>query len=353
MLVGLVPQRGTGGDPGERVTCTAGRCDDGRVSERIQHARPAAPARHARRLGAALTRGRFRPLALVPALMLGLGGGAATAVTLGQPEAGTPVTAADDGVATQELRVGDAPAASGDPSAGVTGDASPANLPAEEVAVRVATAGPPLDSLEDLVPDPWVAAQPVPDVPAADLMAGLLSLDTPQHADGDLVVVPGTSEAPDPDAPVRTVRVEVEAGLPVDGERFARLVMGILNDPRGWGHGGALSFARTDGDAQIRVVLASPDKVDEMCAPLATHGDYSCGRYGHAAINYTRWVTGAPEFDDLTLYRQYVINHEVGHLLGHQHASCPGTGEVAPIMQQQSIHVAPCLPNGWPYPDAT
>lgn len=317
------------------------------MSERIQHARPLAPARHARVLGAALTRGRFRALALLPALVLGLGGGAATAVTLNPPESdGGPAAPADPAVDAS------AGADEAEDTAASHPGASPATLPAEEVAVRVATAGPPLDALEDLVPDQSVSAQPVPDVPAEDLMAGLLSLDTPQHADGDLVVVPGSSPAPDPDAPVRTVRVEVEAGLPVDGERFARLVMGILNDPRGWGHGGRLSFARTDGDASLRVVLASPDKVDAMCAPLATHGDYSCGRYGHAAINYTRWVTGAPEFDDLTVYRQYVINHEVGHLLGHQHTSCPGTGELAPIMQQQSIHVSPCVPNGWPYPDA-
>ena len=87
-----------------------------------------------------------------------------------------------------------------------------------------------------------------------------------------------------------------------------------------------------------------------MCAPLNTHGDYSCGRYGHAAINHTRWVQATEEFPDLTQYRQYVVNHEVGHLLGRQHVSCPAAGELAPIMQQQSIRVAPCLPNAWPFP---
>ncbi len=112
-----------------------------------------------------------------------------------------------------------------------------------------------------------------------------------------------------------------------------------------------MSFARTDGDADIRVVLASPTKVDAMCAPLNTHSDYSCGRNGHAAINYTRWVQATDEFGDRNVYREYVINHEVGHLLGHQHVSCPGEGAVAPIMQQQSIQVAPCTPNGWPFPD--
>ena len=114
------------------------------------------------------------------------------------------------------------------------------------------------------------------------------------------------------------------------------------------GHRGGALCVR--GAADIRVVLASPDKVDAMCAPLNTHGDYSCGRYGHAAINYTRWVQATDEFPDRNLYRQYVINHEVGHLLGHPHVSCGGTGELAPVMQQQSIRVAPCTPNAWPYP---
>lgn len=185
----------------------------------------------------------------------------------------------------------------------------------------------------------------------ADRSAGLLSAEVPESAGGDLLVVPGVVPAPLTDRPVTTVRVEVEAGLAVDGELFAAMVMATLNDQRSWGGDGSMTFARTDGsDQDLRVVLASPDKVDAMCAPLNTHGDYSCGRYGHAAINYTRWVQATEEFTDRTIYRQYVVNHEVGHLLGHQHTSCTGAGDLAPIMQQQSIRVTPCLPNAWPFP---
>ena len=144
----------------------------------------------------------------------------------------------------------------------------------------------------------------------------------------------------------------MEAGLEIDGPMFAQAVMAILNDPRGWGADGSLTFARTDGDAEIRVVLASPDLVDDLCAPLETVGRFSCGTNGHAALNHTRWVEATGEFADRNEYRQYLVNHEVGHLLGHRHEDCPRAGAVAPLMQQQSVTVAPCLPNGWPFPDA-
>jgi hypothetical protein len=183
-----------------------------------------------------------------------------------------------------------------------------------------------------------------------DVAAGLLSLDVPASASGRLGVVPGDVPAPRPGA-VKTVRVEVEEGLDVDGARFAGYVMETLNDPHGWGAGGAFSFARTDDDADYRVVLASATTVDRLCAPLRTQGEVSCAINGHATINYARWVTATPEFGGIVpTYRQYVVNHEVGHLLGHGHVTCPGAGRLAPVMQQQTYGVAPCLPNAWPNP---
>ena len=184
----------------------------------------------------------------------------------------------------------------------------------------------------------------------ADRQAGLLSAVVPAAGSGELVVVPGSSPAPAPDRPVRTVRVEVEAGLDVDPALFAKTVMATLNDPRSWGGDGSMSFARTDGAAELRVVLTSSALTDVMCAPLETVGTYSCGREGHAVLNFTRWVQATPEFADRTMYRQYLVNHEVGHLLGHGHVECPAGGAVAPVMQQQTVGVAPCVANGWPFP---
>lgn len=198
-------------------------------------------------------------------------------------------------------------------------------------------------------PVPSVTALP-PGLTAADVSAGLLSAVVPEVAEGTFVVVPGSDPGPGVGA-VRTVRVEVEAGLAVDGSAFAATVMATLNDPRGWGGDGSMSFARTDGDAELRVLLASPETVDDLCAPLRTDGEVSCGRAGHAALNLRRWVEATQEYAaDKTLYRQYLVNHEVGHLLGHQHERCGGPGQIAPVMQQQSYKVAPCVPNAWPFP---
>jgi hypothetical protein len=205
-----------------------------------------------------------------------------------------------------------------------------------------------------------VATPPEPDPPVdpdavdaagltqADRDAGLVSTDVPATATGTVVVAPGVSAAPAPERRVVTVRVEVEAGLPVDPAPFAHTVMSILNDPRGWGFDGSVSFAQTDGPADIRVVLASPVLTDRLCVPLRTGGRYSCGRNGAAVLNHTRWVQATPEFADRSLYRTYLVNHEVGHLLGKPHVPCPGEGVTAPVMQQQSIEVAPCVANGWP-----
>lgn len=205
-------------------------------------------------------------------------------------------------------------------------------------------------------PDPDVSAWPPEDAGAAAeraerARAGLTADEVPAAASGNLVTVPGSTEAPRPAQRVRTVRVQFEDGLPVNGAAFAELVMDVLNDERGWGHDGSVAFARTDGEAEISVVLASGATTDQLCVPLRTMGEYSCGRNGRAVLNAERWSSGAEPFleagADLTAYREYLVNHEVGHLLGRPHVTCPAPGTVAPVMVQQSIDLGGCLPNGW------
>lgn len=171
----------------------------------------------------------------------------------------------------------------------------------------------------------------------------------PSAGSGALVTVPGAVPAPG-SGRVTTVRVQVERGVDVDSADFAAQVLKTLNDPRSWGHGGTRSFARTSGPAQVTVLLASPETSAQLCRPLRTFGRLSCRSGDRAVLTSYRWANGTEEFADLGVYRQYVVNHEVGHVLGHGHQQCPGAGTLAPVMQQQTKHVAPCRPNAWPFP---
>jgi hypothetical protein len=198
---------------------------------------------------------------------------------------------------------------------------------------------------------PTPAPAPDPDAPtAADLAAGIQRRTVAPAGSGEFDTVPGSAAAPGR-GEVRTIRVEVERGLPVDGARFAEFVLATLNDDRGWGHDGAMTFARTDGDAPITVVLASPDTSARLCGDLRTHGTLSCRNGPRAVLTFHRWVNATDEYaDNVTGYRQYVVNHEVGHALGHGHERCPGPGRPAPVMQQQTLGLKGCTQNPWPHP---
>ncbi|RCV51267.1 DUF3152 domain-containing protein, partial [Marinitenerispora sediminis] len=169
-------------------------------------------------------------------------------------------------------------------------------------------------------------------------------------ADGELAVVEGESPVRG-SGPLRRYLVEVEEGLPGDAGDFAAAVDEVLGDPRGW-VGEGMSVQRVDsGPVDFRVALAAPETVDTMCYPLRTDGEVSCTQGERAIINQNRWVSGVRHFDgDLETYRVYVVNHEVGHALGHGHVDCPGDGKPAPVMQQQTLSLQGCQPNGWPHP---
>lgn len=151
---------------------------------------------------------------------------------------------------------------------------------------------------------------------------------------------------------LRTYRLEVEPETGVDPREFTDLAERVLSNERGWTGAGDWALQRVTGrDADIRVVVATPSTVDRLCAQagLDTHGEVSCWNGRFAAINATRWTRGATGFvGSLRAYRQYVLNHELGHGLGYRHQICPRPGARAPVMQQQTYATKPCRANGWP-----
>lgn len=169
----------------------------------------------------------------------------------------------------------------------------------------------------------------------------------PLSGAGTFTAVKSTGERRGDRGVILRYRIEVEDGLGLKVGRFARAVDATLGDSRGWTRGGARSFQRTP-DAALRVVLASPAMTDRLCAPLRTRGEVSCRNGNDVVINAKRWVAGVASYSNLDAYRQYVVNHEVGHALGFNHQPCPTAGAEAPVMLQQTLGLDGCTPNPWP-----
>jgi len=223
--------------------------------------------------------------------------------------------------------------------------ASTQNSPA--AGLTQATTPPIVTSVEPPAPTAEGEAAPASPAPVVE------SPPFVEQGSGNLSVVAGTSQVYGT-GPLRQFIVEVEDGINVDGAGFAAAVEATLADPRGWGSGGEYSFQRVDGgDYDFRVSLVSPLNVESFCPGVGTGGYTSC-RYGErAVINLARWETAVPDYEgDVGIYRLYVVNHEVGHALGNGHEACPGPGELAPVMQQQTLGLDGCVKNPWPYPDA-
>ncbi|WP_241562044.1 DUF3152 domain-containing protein [Streptomyces hoynatensis] len=216
-------------------------------------------------------------------------------------------------------------------------------------------------------PDAETLTGEAPQAPPAPSYGELMHMTFPLAPDltasGDLVPVGGSDPAPNPDADtVLHYRVDVEAGMDLDPEFFAEVAQRTLNDDRSWSHGGERSFARVSGDDyDFILTLASPGTAADWCARSGldiTEDNVSCDSAStdRVIINAWRWAQGAETYgDDIAAYRQMLINHEVGHRLGFNHAVCPAEGALAPVMMQQTkwltLNGLTCLPNPWPNPE--
>ncbi|MEU9120507.1 DUF3152 domain-containing protein [Streptomyces sp. NPDC048506] len=180
-------------------------------------------------------------------------------------------------------------------------------------------------------------------------------------ASGRFRPVGGDAKAPGHGKVLR-YRVDIEEGLPLDGALFAEAVHKTLNDDRSWAHGGARTFQRVaSGPADFVITLASPVTTGKWCAKSGldtTEDNVSCDSAAtdRVMINAYRWAQGAKTYgpDKMLAYRQMLINHEVGHRLGHNHEVCSRQGALAPVMMQQTKFLTTdgvtCRPNSWPFP---
>jgi hypothetical protein len=152
--------------------------------------------------------------------------------------------------------------------------------------------------------------------------------------------------------------VQIHKRIPVnEGVYFLQVVNTILNDPRGWG----MSFTRVPLEVLLKlpkkdtfiIRLTPAQKLGELYPEFADRQLSVANMTDRVIdINHCRWTQVCPNQSQLSLqqYHQYVITHEVGHMLGKDH---PTDSELlgqkqAPVMIQQTLGIGSYKPNPWP-----
>jgi hypothetical protein len=137
---------------------------------------------------------------------------------------------------------------------------------------------------------------------------------------------------------------DVQKQYSVPPGQFEFYAITYLNDPEGWSKKG-YSFEGVSYNQDVTLHLSSQSTIDGECG---LDGKLSCAEFKGKTIwlNADRWYRGASKSKlSLDDYRQYMISHEMGHILGYEHTNCPGPGAPAPIMMQQTKGIGKCTPN--------
>jgi hypothetical protein len=181
-------------------------------------------------------------------------------------------------------------------------------------------------------------------------------IEVPESGPGTFRTATAEAEPVGEGAQSYRYRVQVEDGIALEPAEAAAEIHAILGHPRGWTLDGESSFELVaEAPAELTVKIATPDTVDQLCGQygLDTQGEVNCRIGDDVLVNLRRWVEGSPQFSGpIEEYRALIINHEVGHRIGHGHAGCPGPGEPAPAMMQQIKGLDGCVANAWPYDES-
>lgn len=159
-----------------------------------------------------------------------------------------------------------------------------------------------------------------------------------------------STQAPTENAREVTYTVATRGNITADVDEFADILNQTLNSPLGWSRLG-IRWVRVDSGGQMTAYLSENTHMTDFSA-TGCDATVSCTVGDSIIINQDRWLNGSDSWNaaggSLSDYRHMVLNHETGHWLGHGHEYCPGAGQPAPVMQQQTIDMQGCTPNPWP-----
>ncbi|WHT18520.1 DUF3152 domain-containing protein [Crossiella sp. CA-258035] len=212
---------------------------------------------------------------------------------------------------------------------------------------------------KETIPTGPAGEEPEPQImgeaPSGKLTANIPSAELPgmkeykDKGSGTWNVLRGTTPVFGKGGKLYKYTVEIENGIDAStyggDDAFAKTVDGTLQDERSWIGGGNVRLQRVDsGNADIRISLTTSDTArrPDYCN-FSIKYEASCWNSGkkRLVINLARWRYGAVAFEsDFLLYRQYAINHEIGHAFGQRHKPCAENGALAPVMMQQSFGTA-------------
>jgi hypothetical protein len=133
-----------------------------------------------------------------------------------------------------------------------------------------------------------------------------------------------------------------EGGVP-SGDSAA--VAAAMVVPGGWTLGGRLAFVPTVAgacDLTLRLVPAKAmGNLDPACAQQTT-----CTVGNVIEISLASWGAAPKSWEGtLASYRTELVNHELGHWLGFNHAACGAKASAALVLQAPTVTLPGCSPN--------
>lgn len=137
-------------------------------------------------------------------------------------------------------------------------------------------------------------------------------------------------------------KVSIDNNIKRSLKNFKKDIHNILSDKRSW----KVKFINDDMNYDFEIILSPAKKIGKICSFKGLScTDMSINK---VYINNYRWIKGSkPSKLSLKDYRIYLINHEVGHILGFGHIT-PSKGRKVPVMNQNTLGLKGGLPWMWP-----